>query len=573
MISRSLFRSSILLLLALIFAGVHPAAADSSHARIIRLSLVQGDVRFTRDTHGDPLADQQAVWETAVLNLPIRQGYVVATDHGRAEVEFENGAMAFLNENTVLEFYDLSLDDGARTTRMVLRQGTASFYVNPASGDYFSVTGGDFTVETAGRTGFRVDNFDDGSSVNVLKGYVNVRRKDNNTPLEKGQSLTMRAGDNSSVNVGRLPENDDFDRWVSGREDSVATATTAAMQYTSSPYYSSGFGDLYTYGSWYPFAGYGYCWRPYGVGLGWSPFDYGNWYSDRVFGWSFIGYQPWGWLPYHFGGWLFQPGFGWVWAPTGFGGGHRPIGWRPVTAVWVHSGGTLGLVPAHPLDAHGKPPINLAQGVLPVRGRGVSEAATGITGTNWKVLKQPPREALTSNVAVSAPPARLSRTVLAGNAASRVVTLSKDSSIAYDPREHRFVNTNSASQGTTVEKGTEARRENSQIGAVANARVEKAGMATATVTRTPGATTVPERAGVSTATVTRAPGEMVSGRAAAPPRPPRNMTPPPPPHASGFGGDRGGSSAGSSRWSGSGRSSAPSAPASRPAPAPSGRPH
>jgi hypothetical protein len=557
MVSRSLFRSILFSLLALLLAGASPAIADSSHARIIRLSLVQGDVRFTRDTHGDPLSDQKAVWETAVLNLPIRQGYVVATDHGRAEVEFENGAMAFLNESTILEFYDLSLDDGARTTRLVLRQGTASFYVNPASDDYFSVTGGDFTVEAAGRTGFRVDNFDDGSSVNVVKGYVNVRRKDNNTPLEKGQSLTTRAGDNSSVNVGRLPENDDFDRWVSGREDSVATATTAAMQYTSaiSPYYSSGFGDLYTYGSWYPFAGYGYCWRPYGMGLGWSPFDYGSWYFDPVFGWSFIGYQPWGWLPYHFGGWLFQPGFGWVWAPTGFGGGRRPIGWRPVTAVWVHSGGTLGLVPAHPLDARGKTPINLAQGVLPVGGRGVSTGATGITGTSWKVLKQPPREALTSNVAVSAPPARLSRTVLAGNTASRVVTFSKDSSIAYDPRDHRFVNTNSSSQETTLEKGTEARTGNPQAGAEVNSRIEKAGMATATVTRSPGTARVPERAGVSAAAVSRAP---------------RNMTPPPPPRGSAFGGDRGGSSAGSARWSGSGRSSAP---ASHPAPAPSGRPH
>src|SRR6266436_5856217 len=220
----STFCSTILLLLTLLFAGLHPAAADSSHARIIRLSLVQGDVRFARDTHGDPLADQKAVWETAVLNLPIRQGYVVATDQGRAEVEFENGAMAFLSENTVLEFYDLSLDDGARTTRLVLRQGTASFYVNPASGDYFSVTGGDFTVEASGRASFRMDNYDDGSTVETLKGHVSVLHKKNTTRLEKGQSLSVKAGDDSSVNVARLPDEDDFDRWVSGRVDSVSTA-------------------------------------------------------------------------------------------------------------------------------------------------------------------------------------------------------------------------------------------------------------------------------------------------------------------------------------------------------------
>src|SRR5580658_1943167 len=183
-------------------AGVHPAAGDSSHVRVIRLSLVQGDVRFTRDAKGDPLADQKAVWENAQANLPVRQGYVVATDNGRAEVEFENGAMAFLNENTVLEFYDLSLDDGARTTRLVLRQGSASFYVNPANEDYFSVTGGDFTVEASGKGSFRINNFDDGSNVDVLTGHASVLHKKETTTLSKGQSLSMKAGEDS-VSVGR----------------------------------------------------------------------------------------------------------------------------------------------------------------------------------------------------------------------------------------------------------------------------------------------------------------------------------------------------------------------------------
>src|SRR5229473_4740348 len=249
MISPRLVPSLLLILFCALCAGVAPVAADSSHARIIRLSLVQGDVRFSRNSHGDPLADSKTAWETAELNLPIRQGYVLATDNGRAEVEFENGAMAFLKENTVLEFYDLTLRDGARTTRLVLRQGSASFYVNPARYDYFSVTGGDFTVEASGRSSFRLDNYDDGSTVETLKGHVAVLHKDTTTRLEKGQSLSMKAGDEGSLSVGRLSDEDDFDRWVSGRIDSVTTATNAALQYTGSPYYAPGFADLYTYGA------------------------------------------------------------------------------------------------------------------------------------------------------------------------------------------------------------------------------------------------------------------------------------------------------------------------------------
>src|SRR6266404_2807574 len=466
--SRIVFRSIFLTALTFLLGGWVAARADASHARIIRLSVVQGDVRFARDVHGDPLTSDKATWEGATLNLPLRQGYVLATDHGRAEVEFENGAMAFLAENTVMEFYDLSLEDGAKTTRLVLRQGTASFYVNPGSEDYFSVTGGDFTAEADGRAGFRLDNFDDGSVVDVTKGRVSVLRKDKTTALVKGQSLSMRAGDKNSTEIARLPENDDFDRWVSGREDAVATATTAAQQYVSSPYYSSGVADLYTYGSWYPVSGYGNCWRPYGVGLGWSPFAGGSWFADPVYGSAFIGSQPWGWLPYHYGGWVFDPFYGWLWSPglgfCGFGfNGFVPF--RPVTGVFIRSkNGLLGLVPAHPLDAKGKTPINLAKGVFPVAGGGVSQQAltgSGATAGSWKVMKAPPREALANTaVATSAAPARVSRTIVGGGNSARVVTLGRDSSIAYDAREHRFVNGAAApanASATSAEKSDVAK--------------------------------------------------------------------------------------------------------------------
>src|SRR5258708_38461414 len=116
MTSRKLLIPILIILVCAILVGVRPAAADSSHARIIRLSLVQGDVRFARGTHGDPTADSKSTWETAGLNLPIRQCYVLATDKGRAEGEFKNGARAFLKANTILAFYDLSLNDSARTT-------------------------------------------------------------------------------------------------------------------------------------------------------------------------------------------------------------------------------------------------------------------------------------------------------------------------------------------------------------------------------------------------------------------------------------------------------------------------
>ncbi|HXX14458.1 MAG TPA: FecR family protein [Candidatus Eremiobacteraceae bacterium] len=433
---------------------------DVSHARIVRLSLVQGDVRFAREFHKDALEDSRATWEVAPLNLPIRQGYAVATDNGRAEVEFENGAMAFLSANTVLEFYDLSLDEGAHITRLILRQGSGIFYVHPGQNDYFSVTGGDFSVEASGRSRFRLHNFDDGSNLSVEQGQVNVLRNKTTKALVKGQTYSVDIYNASApVTVARVGDDDDFDKWVSGRIDAVATATAYSSQYVNSSDYTSGFADLYNYGAFYNVPGYGFCWQPFGVGIGWNPFAFGNWYNDASLGWGFISFAPWGWLPYHYGSWIFGP-MGWMWAPTGFGfaggygygpgygygygsGGvyHGPI-YHPITAVWVHSGGNVGLVPLNPADKPGKAPVNLAQGVYMIRDNALMATTTPASSEKWSVIKDPPRSALaTTTLAASTQPTRVSRTILAG---TRPVTLSRDSTIVYDPAQHRFVNNTTA---------------------------------------------------------------------------------------------------------------------------------
>ena len=580
MTSRKLILSILAILLVTLFAGTPPAAADTSHARIIRLSLVQGDVRFARETHGDALADSNATWETAALNLPIRQGYVLSTDNGRAEVEFENGTLAFLKENSVLEFYDLSVKDESRTTRLVLRQGSASFYVNPAGGEYFSVTGGDFTVEADSRCSFRLDNFDDGSTVENFKGHLSVLHNKNSKRLDKGQSLSMKAGDDSSLGVGQVAPEDGFDHWVSGRIESNSTATSAAMQYTGSSYYVPGFADLYSYGAFSNCGGYGYGWRPFGVGLGWSPFTNGQWFMDASFGPTWISFQPWGWAPFHYGGWLFDASCGgWFYSPPygyGYGYGYpggvsgrrpprgvhppHPI-YHPVTAVFVRQAGKIGIVPMHPLDAKGKTPLNLEHGVFSGVGTKGAQLNAFEHGQKWETLKSAPRESFNANLAATTPPTRVSKTLLESKSGFRVASLGKDSSIAFDPGEHRFVNVNSPAVSSAINKDVH----------VANGR-------TASATSSAAGVTPP-----------RTPSAPAATRSANATPPSRNSAPPPPARYSG--GERGSSSGGSrggSTWSGSsssssgasgrssGSSSAPSsAPASHPSSSSgsSGRPH
>ncbi len=437
------------------------ASADASHIRIIRISYVQGDVRFARDVKGDPLAGAENItWENAELNLPIRQGFVISTERGRAEVEFENGSLALIGENTVLQFFDLSLEDGSKTTRLILRQGTASFSVNPGNGDYFSVTGGDFSVEADGHSTFRVDNFDDGSRVNVLKGRINVLRKKGSTELAKGQTFSMKASDPKNFDIATMnTQGDDFDKWATGRIDAENNGTAAAQQYVNSPNYTSGLSSLYDYGAFYP-CQFGNCWRPYGVGLGWSPFDSGYFYNDPWLGTSFIGNQPWGWLPYHYGGWLFDPTFGWLWSPNSFGGsglyGGYP-GYLPVNGTWLRSGknGPIGIVPTHPLDAKAKTPTNLAQGVFPVSNGAISRLTPVTAGQEWKSVKSIPTNTINARVSNTSAPVRVERTMAGGNAAARSVGLGNGSSLTYDAAARRFVSSG-ATATTNARVGTMA---------------------------------------------------------------------------------------------------------------------
>ena len=447
---------SLLLALALVLPGT-VLADDYSHVRIVRLSLVQGDVRFSRPAGDNGAEGQNPAWETAVANLPIREGYVLVTGDGRAAVEFENGAAAYLAENSTLEFTQMGLSDGALITHLKLDQGTATFYAHPGHADEFMVQAPNLSVSLGDKGSFRLDVTGDGSWVSVLNGHAQVASEAGPQEVDKGQMLVLHTGE-ASTSIASVPSGDDFDKWVAGREETVRTATTTALQYANSPAYTAGFADLSMYGAWSPYAGFGSCWQPYGAGLGWAPFSSGIWMYDASFGgWNWVSSEPWGWLPYHFGGWLYG-GNGWCWAPSGFGWtGIAP--WQPLTGVWVNCPGRgrhppIGIVPVHPLDRPGLAPRNAGKGII-VLGSRRTGGPVGTTvhrfdpGDNPQVISAPPRNFLREGLSPApAPPA--SRTFVStgsGNVrpTSGAPSANPGPGIVYDQREHKYVNADAAS--------------------------------------------------------------------------------------------------------------------------------
>jgi hypothetical protein len=216
--------------------------------------------------------------------------------------------------------------------------------------------------------------------------------------------------------------------------------------------------------------------------------------------------------------------------------------------VWVRNGSTLGIVPLHPGDKPGKTAQNLNQGIFPVQNSQIAHSTVAAGTEKWSVLKSGPAGVISSSLAVSASPSRVSRTIVDGVAGSRVVTLGRTSSISYDPHEHRYVNSgnpppNSTTPRNANEVHTEATRTNRMQPAsnMNNGAAAQGAVSTRLPARlgTPGAPAVPQAPATA------------SARAAAPPRAPAV----PAPARSGGGSSASGGSfaSGGSSWGGGSR--------------------
>ena len=312
----------------------HATDDNLTYARIVRLSYASGDVQMTR-------ADVAAKWEPAFANMPIQQGFTIGTNNGIAEVEFEHGSALWLSKNSVLQFTELALSDGGRITKLTLAQGTASFEAGIQTGDTFSVSTPQFEIATLSKSGFRVDVFTSGGSVNVFAGELSISTSTGTQVVSRGETLALNAGAPEKLAITNNPARDTWDRWVASRENYLVTGANETLQNASSPF-TYGTADLSAYGSWNYISGCGYGWQPYGVRAGWMPFLDGQWMFYPSLGWTWVSFEPWGWMPYHFGGWSNCDGAGWAWMPgeSGF--------WNPGAVLWYGNGGNVGWAPAPP---------------------------------------------------------------------------------------------------------------------------------------------------------------------------------------------------------------------------------
>ncbi len=127
-------------------------AQSYSHARIVRLSFVEGNVTVQRP-------DVQA-WAEAPVNTPLQEGFKLSTgENSFAEIQFENGGTIRLGQLALLDFTELELaPNGGKINHVELRQGYATFHPLPSRlGESLQVGTPYGTLIAQGGTQFRVD--------------------------------------------------------------------------------------------------------------------------------------------------------------------------------------------------------------------------------------------------------------------------------------------------------------------------------------------------------------------------------------------------------------------------------
>jgi len=297
-----------------------PSFADSQ-ARIVRLSLVDGDVQIDRNTGNG--------YEKAFVNLPVTQGAKLRAGSGaRAEIEFEDGSTLRITPGTAVEFPELALrDSGGRASSVTLQTGTAYLNFKGDKAEQFNLAFGREKLALTKPAHLRVELKDSDATVAVFKGDAEVEGSSGKVDVDKKHTATFDLAGAEHYTLANNLEPDPYDDWDKQQAKYHDQYSISASNGYGSPY-AYGASDLNYYGSFYNMPGYGMMWQPYLVGAGWDPFMNGAWMWYPGSGYAWISAYPWGWMPYRYGSWNYFPNQGWFWQP-----GRTWSGWNNVPLV------------------------------------------------------------------------------------------------------------------------------------------------------------------------------------------------------------------------------------------------
>jgi hypothetical protein len=242
-----------------------PQTPPRTYDQIVRLSLVEGDVRISRGKEAEHATG--GPWGQAAVNLPIETGFSLVTGKGRAEIEFEDTSTVYLGADSVLTFNQLTATEGVPRTDVTLVSGTATLNMHT------EFPGESFTLRTPTDSislrypeapFLRVNSYLDAMAITPQRDMdVNLGLAAQRAV--KGQTVTYRSGHivapeaSSNSNTNAFAEWDD---WTAKRVEARNIAMSSTMKDAGLAAPIPGLVEMKDQGTFFACAPYGTCWQP-----------------------------------------------------------------------------------------------------------------------------------------------------------------------------------------------------------------------------------------------------------------------------------------------------------------------
>jgi hypothetical protein len=211
-------RDKVLLLVSLL-AILFPSpvlTAQESHARIVRISYFEGDVRLNN--------------QDVSMNVPLTEnGVLVTGNDGVAEVEFEDGSRLRVAPESQITFSQLArLSSGEALTRVDLDEGEIELTVRRGAAAEYAISVHRKNIQVAAGTRVRVLSVgSDPLEVAVWAGKTVVHDSETgqDVVVKRDETLAVATNDPEQYDLEKGIEPDDLDQFCQSRDQYLASAS------------------------------------------------------------------------------------------------------------------------------------------------------------------------------------------------------------------------------------------------------------------------------------------------------------------------------------------------------------
>jgi hypothetical protein len=184
---------------------------DEKKPPLAMVTLAEGDVRYSPNNRR---LDASKPGEQIEEGMDLREGGVLATGDGRAEVDLQNEVKLFLAEDSELLIWRLRTHGHHLQSELALVIGTATLYGRVPEADSWIFGTAAHHLQVQDETSVRFDSYVDGTAITPLNAESYPDGLKLPAPFEPNHSLFYEVGETTPNYSVQLPARADWDHWV-----------------------------------------------------------------------------------------------------------------------------------------------------------------------------------------------------------------------------------------------------------------------------------------------------------------------------------------------------------------------